>query len=241
MSLLAVQDIVTAYGKIEALKGVSLAVEQGSITCLLGPNGAGKTTLMMTIAGILKPRRGRVVFDGADIAGRAPHAIVAKGVALVPENRLVFPSMSVLENLHAGAYQRRGKAAVAGDIESMFTRFPRLKERAAQLAGTLSGGEQQMLAVARALMSRPKLLLMDEPSLGLAPLVVEEIFRIVADLNRDGVSIFLVEQNAHMALKVAHHFYLMEQGRVTFDGTPGQVAKDEVIQRAYLGTRRGAG
>jgi branched-chain amino acid transport system ATP-binding protein len=236
MSLLAVQDIVTAYGKIEALKGVSLAVEQGSITCLLGPNGAGKTTLMMTIAGILKPRRGRVVFDGADIAGRAPHAIVAKGVALVPENRLVFPSMSVLENLHAGAYQRRGKAAVAGDIESMFTRFPRLKERAAQLAGTLSGGEQQMLAVARALMSRPKLLLMDEPSLGLAPLVVEEIFRIVADLHRDGATILLVEQNAHMALKVAHHFFLIEQGRISFSGTPGALAEDEVIRRAYLGS-----
>jgi branched-chain amino acid transport system ATP-binding protein len=238
MSLLAVQDVVTAYGKIEALKGVSLAVEQGSITCLLGPNGAGKTTLMMTIAGILKPRRGRVVFDGTDIAGRAPHAIVAKGVALVPENRLVFPSMSVLENLHAGAYQRRDKNAVAADIDSMFTRFPRLKERAAQLAGTLSGGEQQMLAVARALMSRPKLLLMDEPSLGLAPLVVEEIFRIVADLHRDGATILLVEQNAHMALKVAHHFFLIEQGRISFSGTPGALAEDEVIRRAYLGTAR---
>jgi branched-chain amino acid transport system ATP-binding protein len=148
--------------------------------------------------------------------------------------------MSVRENLLAGAYQRRDRE-IEGDIERMYVRFPRLKERREQLAGTLSGGEQQMLAVARALMSRPRLLLMDEPSLGLAPLVVEEIFRIVADLNRDGVSIFLVEQNAHMALKVAHHFYLMEQGRVTFDGTPGQVAKDEVIQRAYLGTRRGAG
>jgi branched-chain amino acid transport system ATP-binding protein len=238
MSLLAVQDVVTAYGKIEALKGVSLAVEQGSITCLLGPNGAGKTTLMMTIAGILKPRRGRVVFDGTDIAGRAPHAIVAKGVALVPENRLVFPSMSVHENLHAGAYQRGDKAAIAEDIESMFARFPRLKERAAQLAGTLSGGEQQMLAVARALMSRPKLLLMDEPSLGLAPLVVEEIFRIVADLHRDGATILLVEQNAHMALKVAHHFFLIEQGRISFSGTPGALAEDEVIRRAYLGSSK---
>jgi branched-chain amino acid transport system ATP-binding protein len=238
VSLLDVRDVVTAYGKIEALKGVSLAVEQGSITCLLGPNGAGKTTLMMTIAGILKPRRGRVVFDGTDIAGRAPHAIVAKGVALVPENRLVFPSMSVLENLHAGAYQRRDKNAVAGDIEGMFTRFPRLKERAAQLAGTLSGGEQQMLAVARALMSRPKLLLMDEPSLGLAPLVVEEIFRIVADLHRDGATILLVEQNAHMALKVAHHFFLIEQGRISFSGTPGALAEDEVIRRAYLGSSK---
>ena len=160
---------------------------------------------------------------------------MAQGVALVPENRLVFPHMSVHENLLAGAYQRRDRAEIAADLERMYDRFPRLRERRAQLAGTLSGGEQQMLAVARALMSRPRLLLMDEPSLGLAPLVVAEIFRIVAELNRDGTSIFLVEQNAHMALKVAHHFYLMEQGRVTFSGTPGQLAEDEVIQRAYLG------
>jgi len=238
MSLLKVQDVVTAYGKIEALKGVSLEVSQGSITCLLGPNGAGKTTLMMSIAGILKPKRGRIVFDGTDIAGRAPHAIVGRGVALVPENRLVFPGMSVRENLLAGAYQRGDKAAIEEDIERMFGRFPRLKERAAQFAGTLSGGEQQMLAVARALMSRPKLLLMDEPSLGLAPLVVEEIFRIVADLHKDGATIFLVEQNAHMALKVAHHFYLIEQGRISFSGTPGALAEDEVIRRAYLGSSR---
>jgi branched-chain amino acid transport system ATP-binding protein len=236
MSLLKVEDVVTAYGKIEALKGVSLEVSEGAITCLLGPNGAGKTTLMMTIAGILKPRRGRVLFGGADIAGQAPHAIVARGVALVPENRLVFPAMSVLENLRAGAFQRRDKTAVAGDIDRMFARFPRLRERHAQQAGTLSGGEQQMLAVARALMSRPRLLLMDEPSLGLAPLVVEEIFRIVAELHRDGTTIFLVEQNAHMALKVAQHFFLIEQGKVTFSGDPGALAEDEVIRRAYLGS-----
>jgi branched-chain amino acid transport system ATP-binding protein len=236
VSFLSVRDVVTAYGKIEALKGVSLEVAEGAITCLLGPNGAGKTTLMLTIAGILKPRRGSIRFAGEAIEGRAPHAIVARGVALVPENRLVFPAMTVLENLQAGAYQRRDKSAVARDVESMFARFPRLKERAAQQAGTLSGGEQQMLAVARALMSRPKLLLMDEPSLGLAPLVVEEIFRIVAELHRDGVTLFLVEQNAHMALKVAQHFYLMEQGKVTFSGDPGSLAEDEVIQRAYLGS-----
>ena len=238
MSLLKVRDVVTAYGKIEALKGVSLEVTQGSITCLLGPNGAGKTTLMMSIAGILKPKKGAILFGGEDIAGRAPHAIVAKGVALVPENRLVFPTMTVLENLHAGAYQRRDKLAIGDDIERMFARFPRLQERKAQQAGTLSGGEQQMLAVARALMSRPKLLLMDEPSLGLAPLVVEEIFRIVADLHKDGTTIFLVEQNAHMALKVAQHFYLMEQGKVSFSGTPGALAEDEVIRRAYLGSSK---
>jgi len=238
MSLLKVQDLVTAYGKIEALKGVSLEIAQGSITCLLGPNGAGKTTLMMSIAGILKPRQGAIQFGGENIAGRPPHAIVAKGIALVPENRLVFPTMTVLENLQAGAYQQGDKKTVADDLEKMFGRFPRLKERAAQHAGTLSGGEQQMLAVARALMSRPKLLLMDEPSLGLAPLVVEEIFRIVTDLHRDGTTIFLVEQNAHMALKVAQHFYLMEQGKVSFSGTPGALAEDEVIRRAYLGSSK---
>jgi branched-chain amino acid transport system ATP-binding protein len=239
--MLEVADLVTAYGKIEALKGVSLSVAGGRITCLLGPNGAGKTTLMMTIAGILQPRRGSIRLDGKELAGQSPARIVRQGVVLVPENRLVFPQMSVRENLLAGAYQRDGKAEVAADVERMYDRFPRLRERREQLAGTLSGGEQQMLAVARALMSRPRLLLMDEPSLGLAPLVVEEIFRIVAELHREGTSIFLVEQNAHMALKVAHHFYLMEQGRVTFSGTPGQLAEDEVIQRAYLGTRRAAG
>jgi len=236
--MLEISDLVTAYGKIEALKGVSLQIAGGRITCLLGPNGAGKTTLMMTIAGILQPRRGSIRLDGAELVGLSPARIVAQGVALVPENRLVFPQMSVRENLLAGAYQRGDKAGISADIERMYQRFPPLAERREQLAGTLSGGEQQMLAVARALMSRPRLLLMDEPSLGLAPLVVAEVFRIVADLDRDGTTIFLVEQNAHMALQVARHFYLMEQGRVTFDGTPGELAEDEVIQRAYLGTRR---
>jgi branched-chain amino acid transport system ATP-binding protein len=234
--VLSVHDLVTAYGRIEALKGVTLEVARGSITCLLGPNGAGKTTLMMTIAGILKPRKGSIRLAGEEISALAPHAVVARGIALVPENRLVFPTMSVIENLHAGAYQRDDD--FDGDIERGFGRFPRLKERSAQLAGTLSGGEQQMLAVARALMSRPKLLLMDEPSLGLAPLVVEEIFAIIADLHRDGATIFLVEQNAHMALRVAQRFYLMEQGRVTFSGDPGSLAQDEVIRRAYLGSAR---
>jgi len=238
--MLTVSALVTAYGKIEALKGVSLVVESGKITCLLGPNGAGKTTLMMTIAGILQPRSGSIRLHGRELVGLTPARIVAQGVALVPENRLVFPHMSVRENLLAGAYQRRDKGAIVADIARLYERFPPLRERREQLAGTLSGGEQQMLAVARALMSRPRLLLMDEPSLGLAPLVVADIFRIVTELNRDGTSIFLVEQNAHMALQVAHHFYLMEQGRVTFTGTPGQLAEDEVIQRAYLGTRRAA-
>src|SRR4029450_10105286 len=239
--MLDVSDLVTTYGKIEALKGVSLQAEGGKITCLLGPNGAGKTTLMMSIAGILRARRGSIRLEGAELVGLSPAKIVSRGVALVPENRLVFPEMSVRENLLAGAYQRREKSEIAADMERMYARFPRLKERREQLAGTLSGGEQQMLTVARALMSRPRMLLMDEPSLGLAPLIVAEIFDIVAALNRDGTTILLVEQNAHMALKVAHQFFLMEQGRVTFQGTPGQLAEDEVIQRAYLGTHRAAG
>ena len=183
-ALLAVKDLVTAYGKIEALRGVTLEVQEGSITCLLGPNGAGKTTLMFTTAGILRPRRGAIHFAGKDITARPPHAIVASGIALVPENRLVFPHMSVLENLRAGAYQRSGGAGINADIERLMQRFPRLRERAAQDAGTLSGGEQQMLAVARALMSRPKLLLMDEAARGRAPRVVEAILHIIVELHR---------------------------------------------------------
>jgi len=237
-SVLQVSGLVTAYGKIEALRGVDLAANEGEITCLLGPNGAGKTTLMLSIAGILRPRRGSIRFRGKELVGRSPVQIVAGGIALVPENRLVFPEMSVRENLVTGAYLRlgRSRSEVFADMERMYERFPVLKERATQMAGTLSGGEQQMLAVGRALMARPKLLLMDEPSLGLAPLVVEEIFRIVADLHREGTTIFLVEQNAHMALRVAQRFFLLEQGRVTFHGTPGELAEDEVIRRAYLGS-----
>ena len=237
--MLEIRDIVTSYGKIEALRGVDLSVTEGRITCLLGPNGAGKTTLMMTIAGILNPSRGSIIFDGTELVGKTPSRIVEHGIALVPENRLVFPDMDVRENLLAGAYRRltRERAEVDRDLDRMFERFPRLRERAEQNAGTLSGGEQQMLAVARALMARPKLLLMDEPSLGLAPLMVEEIFRIIRDLHGGGTSIFLVEQNAHMALQVAHHFFLLEQGRVTFDGTPGELAEEELIQRAYLGSQ----
>jgi branched-chain amino acid transport system ATP-binding protein len=234
--MLTVRELVTAYGKIEALKGVSLDVAAGSITCLLGPNGAGKTTLMLTIAGVLRPRKGSIRFLDDEITGRQPDSVVRRGIALVPENRLVFPSMTVLENLQAGAYQR--KDAIESDLDRVFERFPRLKERKAQQAGTLSGGEQQMLAVGRALMSRPRLLLMDEPSLGLAPLVVAEIFRTIAELHRDGTTVFLVEQNAHLALQVAQHFFLMEQGRISFSGDPGSLAEDEIIRRAYLGSAR---
>jgi branched-chain amino acid transport system ATP-binding protein len=234
-TLLQVNDIATAYGNIEALKGVNLSAADGEITCLLGPNGAGKTTLMMTIAGILKPRRGSITLNGGEIGGRAPRHIVEQGIALVPENRLVFADMTVEENLHAGAFSRKATAEVDRDVEAMFTRFPVLRERSTQYAGTLSGGEQQMLAISRALMARPKLLLMDEPSLGLAPLIVADIFRIIRELNEDGTTIFLVEQNAHMALQVANRFYLIEQGRVVFDGIPGEMEEEEVIKRAYLG------
>ena len=238
--MLVIKDLATAYGKIEALRGVTLEAKAKEVTCLLGPNGAGKSTLMMTLSGILKPRRGSVTLEGEVLIGLTPADIVARGMALVPENRLIFPALSVRENLMAGAYKRRDVAGVRSDVGRMFERFPRLKERIAQMAGTLSGGEQQMLAVARALMSRPRLLLMDEPSVGLAPMVVTEIFSIIRQLHAEGVSIFLVEQNANMALRVAQHFYLMEQGQVSFSGTPGELAQDDVVQRAYLGHKRAA-
>ena len=232
--MLEIQGLACAYGKIEALREVSLSARAGEVTCLLGPNGAGKTTLMMTLAGILQPTRGSITFEGESLLGLSPAQIVDRGLALVPENRLVFPALSVRENLMAGAYRRKDRAAIANDIEHQLDRFPRLRERIDQLAGTLSGGEQQMLALARALMSRPRLLLMDEPSVGLAPKVVAEIFGIVRKLHAEGTSIFLVEQNVHMALKVAQHFFLLQQGRVTFSGTPADLAEDDVIQRAYL-------
>ncbi len=232
--MLEIQGLACAYGKIEALRDVSLSARAGEVTCLLGPNGAGKTTLMMTLAGILQPTRGSITFEGESLLGLSPAQIVDRGLALVPENRLVFPALSVRENLMAGAYRRKDPAAIASDIEQQLERFPRLRERIDQLAGTLSGGEQQMLALARALMSRPRLLLMDEPSVGLAPKVVAEIFGIVRKLHAEGTSIFLVEQNVHMALKVAQQFFLLQQGRVTFSGTPADLAGDDVIQRAYL-------
>jgi len=238
--MLEIKDLQTAYGKIEALKGVSLNANQGQVTCLLGPNGAGKSTLMMSVAGILKPKRGHIKFCGEDITGKSPADIVSRGLALVPENRLVFPALDVRENLMAGAFRRRDHALIRADIDAMFDRFPRLRERHNQPAGTLSGGEQQMLAVARALMSRPKLLLMDEPSVGLAPKVVAEIFNIIRQLHAEGVSIFLVEQNANMAARVAQHFYLLEQGRQVFSGDAAAMAADDVIQRVYLGKRQAA-
>lgn len=235
--MLAIENLSTSYGLIKALKGVSLTAEDGKVTCILGPNGAGKTTLMFTAAGILKPDSGSVKFGGAELAGLSAPKILQQGLALAPENRLVFPQMSVRDNLLAGAYIRhRSEAAqVEEDLEKIFERFPVLKERTEQTAGTLSGGEQQMLSVARALMSRPKMLLLDEPSVGLAPLIVDEIFSIIRQMNKDGISILLVEQNAVKALEVADHFYLLDQGKVAFSGTPGEMANDDVIKRAYLG------
>ena len=235
--MLKVENIVTRYGAIEALKGMSLDAQQGEVTCLLGPNGAGKTTTMFTIAGILSPHSGSITLDGNDLTHQSAPAIVRKGISLVPENRLVFPEMSVADNLAAGAYcrSRSERTAINQDLAEVFDRFPQLKERREQLGGTLSGGEQQMLAIGRALMARPKILMMDEPSLGLAPLIVDEIFKIIQQLNQEGVTILLVEQNARMALKVAHKLYLLEQGAVTFEGSPTEMQQNELIQRAYLG------
>lgn len=233
--LLVVKNVVAAYGSIVALKGVDLEVREGEIVAMIGANGAGKSTLMMSICGMPQPREGSILFAGQEISRMPTHEIIGLGIGQAPEGRRIFARMTVIENLKMGS-AANPKADFERDLARVFKLFPRLEERRDQRGGTLSGGEQQMLSVARALMSRPKLLLMDEPSLGLAPLVVEEIFRIITELHRDGTTIFLVEQNAHMALKVAHHFYLMEQGKVTFSGDPGSLAEDEVIRRAYLGT-----
>jgi branched-chain amino acid transport system ATP-binding protein len=234
---LEVRDVVTAYGMIQALRGVSLVARHGEVTCILGPNGAGKTTLLYTIAGVLRPRSGGVRFEGQVLSGLPADRVVARGISLVPENRLVFPHMAVRENLLAGGYTRLGRdrRGVEADVEAMFARFPILAERAGQLAGTLSGGEQQMLAIARALMARPRLLMMDEPSLGLAPMIVDQIFEIVETLNREGITVLLVEQNARLALSIAHRAYLLEQGRIVFEGTAAEMAADDAISRAYLG------
>ena len=234
--MLKVEDLVTSYGLIKALRNVSLEAEKGKLTCILGPNGAGKSTLLFTIAGILKGDKGSINFLNKDISKMKAPEIVKEGLVLVPENRLVFPHLSVQENLLAGAYSRfNRKNEIDQDIESMYRRFPILKERYSQEAGTLSGGEQQMLAVARALMARPKLLLMDEPSVGLAPKIVNTIFEIIKALSEEGISIVLVEQNAVKASAIADHIYLLDQGEITFSGTPDQIEDNDIIKRAYLG------
>ena len=233
--LLAVADLDVCYGAVQALRGVSLAVDAGEVVTLIGANGAGKTTLLRTISGLLVPRRGRIVFAGQDITRLAAHRIVAAGISQVPEGRIIFANLSVRDNLELGAYLRRDRAQIRADLEHAFTLFPRLKERERQRGGTLSGGEQQMLAIARGLMSRPRLLLMDEPSLGLAPILVREIFRTVAEISRQGVTILLVEQNAHMALGIADRGYVMETGSIVLSDTRENLLRNEEVRNAYLG------
>lgn len=233
--MLEVKDIDVYYGAIHALKKLSITVEQGSIVTLIGANGAGKTTTLKTISGLLRPRTGSITFKGQELTKVPPEKIVGLGISQVPEGRRVFASMSVQENLEMGAYLRTDKKGVASDMENVFTRFPRLKERYKQLAGTLSGGEQQMLAIGRALMARPELLLMDEPSMGLAPLLVKEIFEIIQDINQRGTTILLVEQNANMALSIAHQAYVIETGEIVLSGSAQELMNSEEVKKAYLG------
>ena len=234
MSLLSVNDLQVYYGSIHAIKGISFEVNEGEIVTLIGANGAGKSTTLNTIGGLLKPRSGSVEFEGASLLGTAPHKIVSKGMALCPEGRRVFLQLSVQENLEMGAYTRP-KGEIADSIAQIYEQFPRLKERYKQVAGTLSGGEQQMLAMGRALMSKPKLLMLDEPSMGLAPLLVEQIFSIIEELNAAGTTILLVEQNARMALSIAHRGYVLETGNIVTTGTGKELLTNDSVRKAYLG------
>ena len=233
--MLKIDNIHVYYGAIHALKGVSLEVHKGEIVTLIGANGAGKSTTLRTVSGLLAPKSGAIHFLGENIAGMPAHEIVKHGISQVPEGRRIFAEMSVQENLEMGAFTRKDKAGVEKDFEIVYNRFPRLKERRKQQAGTLSGGEQQMLAMGRALMSRPKLLLLDEPSMGLAPLLIKEIFSIIEDINREGTTVLLVEQNANMALSIAHRAYVMETGRITLQGAAKELAASEDVRKAYLG------
>ena len=235
MPMLEVNNIHTYYGNIQALKGVSLTVEEGEIVTLIGANGAGKTTTLRTICGLLTPRQGKVTLEGENLADYKAHEIVYKGVAMVPEGRGVFAKLTVSENLEMGAYHRSDRAGIAADLERAFALFPRLKERRRQVAGTLSGGEQQMLATARAMMARPRLLLMDEPSMGLAPVLVEDVFDRMREINREGTTILLVEQNAHMALQIADRGYVLQTGEVVLSGSAEQLRQNEMVRKAYLG------
>lgn len=234
-TMLTVNDINVFYGAIHAIKGVSLEVNEGEIVTLIGANGAGKSTILRTISGLLKPKTGSIQFEGQEIAGMPAHEIVKIGISQVPEGRRIFAEMSVLENLELGAFTRKDKDGIKADMELVFERFPRLKERIGQLAGTLSGGEQQMLAMGRALMSRPRLLLLDEPSMGLAPLLIKEIFAIIQDINKTGTTVLLVEQNANMALSIAHRAYVLETGRITLSGDAKELAASDEVRKAYLG------
>jgi branched-chain amino acid transport system ATP-binding protein len=233
--MLRVSDVDVYYGGIHALRGVSLDVNEGEIVTLIGANGAGKSTVLRAISGLVRPTAGSIAFEGRDLTRMAPHDVVAFGVAQAPEGRRIFPELTVLENLDLGAYGRKDRGGVSDDRERMLTLFPRLRERLRQLGGTLSGGEQQMLAIARALMARPRLLMLDEPSLGLAPFLVHEIFRIIREINGQGVSILLVEQNANMALHVANRAYVLETGRVVLEGAAAEIASSPEVKAAYLG------
>jgi branched-chain amino acid transport system ATP-binding protein len=235
MALLELRDVHAYYGNIHALKGVTIDVEAGEIVTLIGSNGAGKSTTLRTISGLLRPRHGEIHFDGERIDGFRPDLIVSRGICQSPEGRRVFPRMSVLENLEMGAFQRVGDPQVKDDFERVYTLFPRLRERRGQKAGTLSGGEQQMLAIGRALMARPKLLLLDEPSMGLAPVLVEQIFDIVVDINKQGTTILLVEQNALMALGVASRGYILQTGEIVLRDQAARLAENPEVKKAYLG------
>jgi branched-chain amino acid transport system ATP-binding protein len=235
MSLLALSDVKISYGGIQAVKGVSIRVGQGELVTLIGANGAGKTTTLKAISGMLKPHTGLITYDGQEIAGKPSHEIAQMGLALVPEGRGVFPGLTIEENLRMGAYHRRDKDGIAQDIEQAYTRFPRLKERAKQTAGTLSGGEQQMLAISRALMSRPRMLLLDEPSMGLAPIMVQKIFEVVREVAAQGMTILLIEQNAKLALQVSNRAYVMDGGLVSFEGPSADLLHDPRVREAYLG------
>lgn len=235
MPLLEVKDLHVSYGAIRALTGVNLAVEQGQIVTLIGCNGAGKSTTLRAISSIIRVAKGSVSFDGKPITAAAPHKIVRLGIAHSPEGRGIFPNLTVDENLSLGAYARSDHAEIARDRERALTLFPRVRERLKQAAGTLSGGEQQMVAIARALMARPRLLLLDEPSLGLAPRIVQSIFSIIREINAQGTTILLVEQNAHMALEVAHRAYVLEVGRIVMEGPASELAKSDEVRKAYLG------
>ncbi|MBP3484713.1 MAG: ABC transporter ATP-binding protein [Oscillospiraceae bacterium] len=232
--MLKIKDLKVNYGGIEAVKGVSFDVPEGEIVTLIGANGAGKSSTLRAIAGLVKPSGGSIEFNGEDITAKEPNAIVSKGITLVPEGRKIFPDLTVLENLRIGAYLRNDD--LTEDLNWVYDLFPRLKERSWQEGGTLSGGEQQMLAVGRALMSRPKIIMMDEPSLGLAPIIVRGIFDIIKEINARGVTVLLIEQNANMALKTAHAGYVLETGRITMSGTGAQLLADEKVKAAYLGT-----
>ncbi|HML61491.1 ABC transporter ATP-binding protein [Solidesulfovibrio sp.] len=233
--MLEVRDIHTYYGNIQALRGVSLRIEAGEIVTLIGANGAGKTTTLMSISGVTPPKNGAIAFLGQDVTRLSTERIVSLGITQVPEGRMIFPRLTVKENLLMGGYLRRDKAGVRADEEHVYELFPVLRERRAQMGGTLSGGEQQMLAIGRALLARPKLLLLDEPSLGLAPLVVENIFEIIQQINKDGVTVLLVEQNAQMALQIAHRGYVLETGRLTLEGPARDLLNDPKVRSAYLG------